>query len=63
MQVLGKTDAEREKFRLGDSNLFTVNLREQTAVDAELRDVGAVNDYLLAVTLYEQATARRLTQP
>ena len=61
--ALDLADAERERFRLGDSNLFTVNLREQAAVDAELRDVGAVNDYLRALTLYEQATARRLTQP
>ena len=61
--ALDLADAEREKFRLGDSNLFTVNLREQAAVDAELRDVGAVNDYLRAMTVYEQATARQLTQP
>jgi outer membrane protein TolC len=61
--ALDLADAERERFRLGDSTLFTVNLREQAAVDAELRDVGAVNDYLRAVTVYEQATARRLAKP
>lgn len=55
--ALDLADAERERFRLGDSNLFTVNLREQAAVDAELREVAAVNDYLRALTLYEQATA------
>jgi outer membrane protein TolC len=49
--------AERERFRLGDSTLFTVNLREQAAVEAELREIGAVNDYLRAVTVYEQVTA------
>ena len=37
--ALELADAERERFRLGDSNLFTVNLREQAAVDAELREV------------------------
>jgi len=48
--------AERERFRLGDSTLFTVNLREQAAVEAELREVSAVNEYLRALTLYEQVT-------
>lgn len=57
---LDLADAERERFRLGDSNLFTVNLREQAAADAEFREVGAVNDYLRALTVYEQATARGL---
>ncbi len=61
--ALDLADAERERFRLGDSSLFTVNLREQAAVDAELREVGAVNDYLRAFTAYEQATARRLAKP
>ena len=56
-------DAERERFRLGDSTLFTVNLREQAAVDAELRSVSAVNDYLRALTAYEQVTARALATP
>jgi cobalt-zinc-cadmium efflux system outer membrane protein len=55
-------EAERERFRLGDSTLFTVNLREQAAVDAELREVSAVNDYLRAITLYDQVTARLLHQ-
>jgi outer membrane protein TolC len=53
-------DAERERFRLGDSTLFTVNLREQAAVDAELRQLQAANDYLRALTVYEQVTARLL---
>lgn len=61
--ALDLADAERERFRLGDSNLFTVNLREQAAVDAELREVSAVNDYLRAQTLYEQVTARLLANP
>lgn len=53
-------DAERERFRLGDSTLFTVNLREQAAMEAELREVNAVSDYLRALTAYEQATAAPL---
>jgi outer membrane protein TolC len=61
--ALDLADAERERFRLGDSNLFTVNLREQAAVDAELRQVSAVNDYLRALTVYEQTTARLLINP
>lgn len=58
--ALELADAERERFRLGDSTLFTVNLREQAAVDAELRQVSAVNDYLRALTVYEQVTASLL---
>jgi cobalt-zinc-cadmium efflux system outer membrane protein len=58
--ALDLAEAERERFRLGDSTLFTVNLREQAAADAELREVAAVNDYLRAMTVYEQATARLL---
>jgi outer membrane protein TolC len=59
--ALDLADAERERFRLGDSTLFTVNLREQAAVDAEMRSVGAVGDYLRALTIYEQVTAKALT--
>ncbi|MBM3728815.1 MAG: TolC family protein [Acidobacteria bacterium] len=61
--ALDLADAERERFRLGDSTLFTVNLREQAAVEAEIREVAGVNDYLRALTAYEQATAASLTQP
>jgi outer membrane protein TolC len=61
--ALDLAEAERERFRLGDSNLFTVNLREQAAVDAELREVSALNDYLRASTFYEQVTAKLLAQP
>ena len=59
--ALDLADAERERFRLGDSTLFTVNLREQAAVDAELREVSAKSDYLRAFTLYELVTAKLLT--
>lgn len=58
--ALDLADAERERFRLGDSTLFLVNLREQAAVDAELRLVGANLDYARAVAVYEQVTAKLL---
>ena len=58
--ALDLADAERERFRLGDSTLFTVNLREQAAVDAELRLVAANLDYMRALTVYEQVTAKLL---
>lgn len=58
--ALELADAERERFRLGDSTLFLVNLREQAAVDAELRQVAANLDYLRALTIYEQVTAKLL---
>lgn len=61
--ALNLADAERERFRLGDSTLFTVNLKEQAAVDAELRSVSAVGDYLRALTVYEQVTAKGLARP
>lgn len=61
--ALDLADAERERFRLGDSTLFTVNLREQAAVEAELREVNAVSDYLRAMTAYEQVTAALLATP
>jgi outer membrane protein TolC len=60
---LDLADAERERFRLGDSTLFTVNLREQAAADSALREVSAVNDYLRALTAYQQATASLLANP
>jgi outer membrane protein, heavy metal efflux system len=58
--ALDLADAERERFRLGDSTLFVVNLREQAAVDAELRQVAANLDFLRARTFYEQASAKLL---
>ena len=37
--------AERDKFELGDSSLLFVNLREQTALEAGLREVDALFEY------------------
>ena len=58
--ALDLAEAERERFRLGDSTLFLVNLREQAAVDAELRLVAANLDHIRALTGYEQVTAKLL---
>ncbi len=37
--------AERSRFRLGDSTLLLVNLREQAATDAALQELDALGDY------------------
>ena len=37
-------NGERKRFDLGDSTQFLVNLREQTTVEAQLREVDAVLD-------------------
>jgi len=56
-------DAERARFDLGDGTLFLVNLREQATADAALRELAAVNDWLRAKAIYDQATAQLLTRP
>ena len=56
-------DAERARFDLGDGTLFLVNLREQATADAALRELAAVNDWLRAKAVYEQATAQLLARP
>ena len=61
--ALELADAERVRFDLGDSTLFTVNLRELAAVEAELREISAINDFLRALTVYERATAGMLRNP
>ena len=54
-------NAERERYELGDSNLFTLNLREIATVDAQVREVNALADYYRAFALYELAIAQALT--
>ncbi|MEP7365837.1 MAG: TolC family protein [Acidobacteriota bacterium] len=56
-------DAERARFDLGEGTLFLVNLREQATADAALRELAAVNDWLRAKAVYEQATAVLLARP
>jgi outer membrane protein TolC len=53
-------EAERARFDLGDGTLFLVNLRELATADAAIREVMAVNDWLRARAVYEQATAAAL---
>ncbi len=52
--------AERDRYELGDSNLFTLNLREIATVDAQIREVLAFADYYRALALYELAIAQAL---
>jgi outer membrane protein TolC len=51
-------DGERTRFVLGDSNLIFVNLREQTAADAEVREIEALQDYQKAFVAFEATLAR-----
>jgi cobalt-zinc-cadmium efflux system outer membrane protein len=47
--------AERDRFDLGDSTLFIVNLRELTAFDVQVREASALADYYAATATYEAA--------
>lgn len=49
--------AERARFDLGDSTLLAVNLREQAAAEASVREIDARADYHRAVAAYRAATA------
>ncbi len=51
-------EGERSRFGLGDSNLIFVNLREQNAADAEVREIEALQDYQKAFVAFEAALAR-----
>ena len=51
-------DGERKRFDLGDSNLIFVNLREQNAADAEVREIEALQDYQKAFVALEATLAR-----
>ncbi|MDX2181978.1 MAG: TolC family protein [Bryobacteraceae bacterium] len=53
-------NAERERYQLGDTNLFTLNLREIATVDAQVREVTALADYYRAYALYELSIAQAL---
>jgi outer membrane protein TolC len=50
-------EAERIKFRQGDSNILTVNLRENSTADARGRVVDALADYYRARADFEAASA------
>ena len=51
---------ERDRFALGDSTQFLVNLRELATVDAQLREVKALADYQKALITLEAATGTLL---
>jgi outer membrane protein, heavy metal efflux system len=53
-------DGERTRFDLGDTNLFTLNLRELATAEAEIREVNAYADYYRANALYELSIAQAL---
>lgn len=50
-------EAERERFELGDSTLFVVNLRELSAAGARLKVIGALADCHKAEAVYRAAAA------
>jgi outer membrane protein TolC len=52
--------AEQERFRLGDSDLLALQLREQAAFDAQLKAVDALLDFHTAVADYRAAIAEGL---
>jgi len=49
-------EAERERFELGDSTLFVVNLRELSAADARLKVITSLAEYHKAMAVYRAAT-------
>jgi cobalt-zinc-cadmium efflux system outer membrane protein len=51
-------DGEAKRFSFGDSNLIFVNLREQNAADAEVREIEALQDYQKAFVSFEATLAR-----
>lgn len=53
-------ELERERFRLGDSTQFLVNLRELTTAEAALREVRALADYQKASWTLEVSTGQAL---
>lgn len=52
-------DAEKIKFKHGDSNILTVNLREQATADARIREVDANIDFWKAVADFKMALGNR----
>jgi outer membrane protein TolC len=50
--------AEAERLRLGEGSLFLVNLREQAAAEAGVREAEALGEHQRARALYEAAVGR-----
>lgn len=55
--------AERARFELGESTLLFVNLREQTAAEAAVREVDALTDYHKAVASLRAAVVIPVALP
>jgi outer membrane protein, heavy metal efflux system len=53
-------DLEMARFNLGDSTLLFVNIREQTAAEAAIREVKSLNDFFNALANYQAAIAEFL---
>lgn len=53
---------ERVRFDLGDTNLFTLNLRELATAEASIREVNAYTDYFRAYAVYELTIAQALSR-
>lgn len=51
---------ERDRFQLGDSTQFLVNLRELNTADAAFREIKALADYQKALAEFEAASGRLL---
>jgi cobalt-zinc-cadmium efflux system outer membrane protein len=46
-------EAEKEKFKLGDSNILFINIREQTTADAKIREINSIINYNQALADYK----------
>ena len=56
-------EIERRKFELGESDLLSVNLREQQAAEAQSTEVDALSDYFLAAADNQAIMARDANGP
>ena len=55
--------AERRKFELGESNLIFINLREQTTLDARVREIDALADSWKSSANLQAATGEQPSRP
>lgn len=57
-RVFVMADVERRAFEVGESNLLSVVLREQSAIEAAEAEVDALLEYFSARAAYDAALAR-----
>lgn len=55
-------EAEKTRFKHGDSNILTVNLREQATADARVREVDAMIDLWKSIADLQAAAGTRLNE-